>query len=179
MFLRCFKMNLFAQALGVIALCIAIASFQQNSQKKIVTMQMISSVFFCIHFCMLGATLGGILNGIGIFRAAVFRNRDAAWASNKIWLVLFSVLFTLAGILTWESAISLLPILGMLLTTIAFWIKNPRAVRFVSMPSSPLWFTYNFFYDSYPGMITELFVFSSIIIAIFRYDILPLFKKRK
>ena len=168
-----------AQGIGVIALIIAILSFQQNEQKKIVTMQMISSVFFCVHFCMLGATLGGILNGIGIFRAAVFRNRDKAWASKKIWFFLFCALFIAAGLLSWAGPVSLLPIFAMILTTIAFWIKNPRTVRFVSAPSSPLWFAYNFIYHSYPGMLTELFVFSSILIAIFRFDILPIIKNKK
>lgn len=172
-------MYLFAQGIGVIALIIAILSFQQNQQKKIVTYQMISSVFFCIHFCMLGATLGGILNGIGIFRAAIFRNRDKKWASNIIWFFLFCALFIAAGIFSWAGAKSLLPIFAMLLTTVAFWIKNPRAVRFVSAPSSPLWFIYNFIYHSYAGMLTELFVFSSILVAVFRFDLLPLLQKNK
>lgn len=172
-------MYLFAQGIGVIALIIAILSFQQNQQKKIVTYQMISSVFFCVHFCMLGATLGGILNGIGIFRAAIFRNRDKKWASNIIWFFLFCAFFIAAGIFSWAGAKSLLPIFAMLLTTVAFWIKNPRAVRFVSAPSSPLWFIYNFIYHSYAGMLTELFVFSSILVAVFRFDLLPLVKKNK
>ncbi len=160
-----------AQALGVIALVIAILSFQQNAQKKIVTLQMISSVFFCIHFCMLGATLGGLLNGIGIVRAAIFRNRDRKWASHIGWFFLFCILFCLVGILSWDGPISLLPILSMILTTIAFWIKNPGIVRAVSAPASPLWFVYNWFYASYPGMLTEAFVFSSILAAVYRYDI--------
>ena len=166
-------MYIFAQSLGVIALTIAILSFQQNSQKRIVTMQMISSVFWCIHFCLLGATLGGVLNAIGFFRAAIFRNRDKEWASSPIWFFLFCALFIGAAIYFWEGAVSLLPMCAMLLTTISFWIKNPTAVRIVSAPSSPFWFIYNWFFHSYPGMLTETFVFSSICVAIARYDILP------
>ena len=172
-------MDFIAQGLGVIALIIAILSFQQNSQKRIVTFQMVSSVFFCIHFIMLDALLGGILNGIGIFRAFIFRNRDKAWASNKLWFFLFCLLFIIAGLFFWEGYISLLPILSMILTTIAFRIKNPRTVRFVSAPASPLWFIYNLAFHSYPGMLTETFVFSSIAVAIFRYDILPLLRKKE
>ncbi len=168
-----------AQGLGVIALIIAILSFQQNEQKRIVTFQMISSVFFCVHFCMLGATLGGILNGIGIFRAAIFRNRDKAWASHIGWFFLFCGLFIAAGLVSWAGSISLLPILSMILTTVAFWVKNPRIVRAVSAPASPLWFIYNLAYASYPGMITETFVFTSILVAFFRYDLLPLLRKNK
>ena len=169
----------FAQGLGVIALIIAILSFQQNDQKKIVTFQMISSVFFCIHFCLLRATLGGILNGIGILRAFVFRNREKQWASHPVWLILFCALFCATGIVFWDGPISLLPIAGMILTTVAFWVKNPRTVRFVSAPSSPLWFIYNWYYSSYPGMLTETFVFSSIAVAFFRYDLVPYLRKKR
>ncbi len=168
-----------AQGLGVIALIIAIISFQQNEQKRIVSLQMVSSVFFCVHFCMLGATLGGVLNGIGILRAAIFRNRDKAWASHIGWFYLFCILFFVAGIFFWDGPISLLPIVSMILTTIAFWVKNPRIVRAVSAPASPLWFIYNWQYASYPGMITETFVFSSILVAFFRFDLLPLLRKKK
>lgn len=172
-------MYIFAQSLGVIALIIAILSFQQNSQKQIVTMQMVSSVFWCAHFCLLGATLGGVLNAIGIFRAAIFRNRDKKWASSLFWFFFFCALFIGAAVYFWEGYISLLPMGAMLLTTIAFRIKNPTAVRAVSAPSSPFWFIYNLFFHSYPGMLTETFVFSSICVAFFRYDILPAINKKR
>lgn len=166
-----------AQAIGVIALIVAISSFQQNTQKRIVTFQMISSIFFCIHFCMLGAVLGGVLNGIGIFRAAIFRQRDKAWASNKLWFVLLCILVIVAGLFFWEGPISVVPILSMILTTIAFWVKNPRTVRFVTAPASPLWMVYNWYNHSYPGFFTEVFVLSSILVAIVRFDLLPLLGK--
>ncbi len=168
-----------AQGIGVIALIISMISFQQPTQKRVVTLQIISSVFFCVHFYMLRAPLGSILNGIGIFRAIVFSNQDKAWAAHHGWFFLFCGIFIAVGIFFWDGAISLLPIVAILLTTIAFWVKNPRLVRLVSAPSSPLWFIYNYVYHSYPGMITETFLFSSIMIATVRYDILPLLKKRK
>ena len=166
-----------AQAIGIIALIIAILSFQQNTQKRIVTYQMVSSVFFAVHFFLLGAYAGAALNFIGIFRAMLFRQKEKKWASNMVWLWLFSALFILAGVLSWKNIYSLLPILGMLLTTVGFWIENPRYVRIVTAPSSPLWFWYNLVNQSYPGMLTECFVFGSILIAAFRFDIFPAIKK--
>ncbi|MDD6308431.1 MAG: YgjV family protein [Clostridia bacterium] len=159
-----------AQAIGVIALLIAILSFQKNTQKKIVSMQMISSVFFTVHFYLLGALSGAVLNFIGIFRAMVFRNKGQAWASSKIWLVVFCGLFIGVGIWSWAAWYSALPILGMLFTTAAFWVENPKIVRVLSACSSPCWLIYNLITRSYPGVLTELFVLSSILVAAFRYD---------
>ncbi len=171
-------MFLTAQIIGIIALAIAIISFQQNTQKRIVTLQMISSVFFTIHFFLLGAYVGAALNFIGIFRAAIFRQKGEKWASNILWFWLFCALFMLAGILSWTNYYSILPILGMLLTTAGFWIENPRLVRIVTAPSSPCWFIYNLVNHSYPGMLTECFVFGSILVAAFRFDIFPLIRKK-
>ena len=60
------------QGVGVAALIIAMLSFQQRTQKKIVLYQLVSSVLFTAHFFMIGAYVGSLLNFIGIFRAAVF-----------------------------------------------------------------------------------------------------------
>lgn len=167
-----------AQGIGVIALIISMISFQQNTQKRVVTLQIVSSIFFCIHFYMLSAPLGSILNGIGIFRAIVFSNQDKAWASSKTWLFLFCAIFIVVGVFFWDGPISLLPIIAILLTTVSFWVKNPFLVRLISAPSSPLWFIYNLAHRSYPGMITETFVLSSILIAMVRYDIVPRLKRK-
>lgn len=168
-----------AQFLGVLALCIAVLSFQKNTQKQIVTLQMLSSSLFTVHFFLLEAYAGAFLNFVAILRACVFRNKGEKWAENKWWLVLFCLLSIAAGMIGWTGYLSILPILGMLLTTLGFWIENPRYVRFVSLPSSPCWFIYNLFNRSYPGMLTELFVFSSIVLAICRFDLFPFLKRNK
>jgi len=171
-------MNYLAQGLGVVALVVAVISFQQKTQKRIVFLQMISSAIFAVHFYMLGAYVGSILNAVGIFRAIVFSNRDKSWANNKVWLYVFVLIFIASGILTWDNMISILPVIGIILSTVAFWVINPTLVRLLSLPSSVCWFIYNLISNSYAGMTTEVFIFSSILIAIYIYDI-KAFKKRE
>ena len=174
------------QGVGVAALIIAMLSFQQRTQKKIVLYQLVSSVLFTAHFFMIGAYVGSLLNFIGIFRAAVFANKDKKWAHNKAWLFVFLFAFAAAGILTldgdidittWNLSftsistyIAMLPIFGMSFTTVAFWITDAAAVRRVSFPSSPCWLTYNLYNHSWAGAGTEIILMTSIIIAMIRYD---------
>ena len=177
---------LIGQAVGIIALIFAIISFQQRTQKKIVFFQFISSTLFSVHFYLLGAYVGCLLNIIGIFRAAIFMNKDKKWAKNKFWLWFFISLSVLAGVITMDGDLNLLtwdidfraihtyfaflPMIGMILTSVAFWVENAKTVRRISFPSSPCWMIYNAYNRSFAGVATEMFVMCSIIIGMLRYD---------
>ena len=174
------------QAIGVIALLFAIISFQQKTQKKIVFIQLISSTLFSVHFFLLGAYVGCLLNFIGIFRAAIFTNKNKKWARNKFWLWFFIAVSILAVVITMDGDLNLLtwnidfgkvhtyfaflPMIGMILTTVAFWVENAKTVRRISFPSSPCWMIYNAYNSSWAGVATEMFVMCSIIIGMLRHD---------
>ena len=178
-------MKLVAQILSIVAMCIALLSFQQKKQRKILLLQFCSSTLFAIHFYMLGALTGCLLNLIGVFRAAVFANRGKKWADHIAWPLLFCASFvgvyllnfTLLGLKATpvNLLIQLLPTLGMFATTVSFRMKKASQVRVFSLISSPLWFAYNAITLSIGGMLTELFVMVSIIIGMLRLDI----KKKK
>ncbi len=159
-----------AQLIGLVAFVVAVSSFQKNSQKGILALQMVSSTLFCIHFALLGAYVGAMLNAIAALRAFVFGQKDRPWAKNKFWLVFFTVVCIAAGVLTWDTVFSALPILGMVFTTVAFWIEDPVLVRRLSFPSSPCWLIYNLVNGSWAGVMTESFVICSILVAMWRYE---------
>lgn len=159
-----------AQAIGVIAMTCAVISFQQRTHKGILTFQLIGNIFFTIHFFMLGAITGAILNLIAMVRAAIFVNKGKKWAESILWFWFFCVASCVVGILSWEGYRSLLPIGGMICTTVAYWIKAPKIVRRVALPSSLMWIVYNGINGSFPGVITEVISIASIFIAMIRLD---------
>ncbi len=165
---------MFAQLLGVLGFIFSVISFQQNTQKRIVFMQFLANVSFTIHFYMIGAYTGSILNGIAIIRSFVYCFKDKKWASSNIWIVIFSVAFVVAGIYTWEGPLSILPMVAMVLSSISFGIKNPKLVRRIYFPCSPMWLIYNIAGSSIGGVMTESFAMISIIIGMLRFD-----RKRK
>lgn len=83
----------------------------------------------------------------------------------------FIIIFSAAGILTWQGPVSLLPVFGMISGTLAFWQQNPKHIRMFALISPPLWFTYNAISDSYPGILTEIVMFSLNVVGIYRFDI--------
>ncbi len=168
--------DIIIQLIGFMGMLCHFVSFQQKRRKSILFFQVCASAVFLVHFALLGAYTGAILNMIGLLRALVFMNNDKKWAKSSAWLVAFIVAFTLSSILTWEAWYSILPTTGMILTTVSYWLKNETKIRLVTLPGSPCWLIYNAINGSFSGVLTECMVMTSLIIAIVRYDIL---KKEK
>jgi len=106
----------------------------------------------------------------------VFANKDKKWGKSNWWIVFFSIVSVAAVAFTWTGMLDILPMLGMILTSIAWGIEKAWLVRLISLPSSPLWIIYNLSKGSMAGAFTEVFVMISIISAMIRLD-LP--KKKK
>jgi len=165
------KMEIVAQIIGIIALANAVTSFQMKTHKGILTFQLISTALFIVHYALLEAYTGAVLNAIAMLRSVVFINKGKAWARSVLWLVFFCAASIATAFLTWDgSFVSILPVLGMLFTTIAFWIKTPKYVRMVAFPSSPLWLIYNVSNCAWGGAVTEVINMASIIVAMIRLD---------
>ena len=175
--------DVLVQGIGICAAVLGISSFQGKTQKQIVLLQLLGNILWSLHFLLLGAWAGGILNAIAIFRGLVFYFRtDKKWARSPVWYVVFCALFVGAAVFSWifeDGAWSLLPLAGMILTTFSLALHDPFRVRAVTFFASPCWLVYNAINGSIPGVLTESFAICSIIIGILRMDLPLLLKKRK
>lgn len=174
-------LDIIAQIISIIAMIIALLSFQQKTQKHIVLMQFCSSTLFAIHFFMLGAITGCLLNAVGIVRAFIYSKKEQRWANHILWPILFIVAyfgvylinFTLLGLEPnmRNLLLELLPVIGMIATTVSFRMEKASQVRIFSLISAPMWLTYNAFNLSIGGMLTEFFSLISILVGILRLDV--------
>ena len=163
-----FMDNLLAQIIGFGGTALTIIAYQQNKRKKILLCTVISAALFAIHYIILGAYTGAIMNILAASRSLVFMNNTKKWAKSKIWVAVFMIVYTVACVLTWDKWYSVLPLIAMLLTTVSNWFQSEKKIRFLTFPSSPCWLVYNVLNGSFAGVITEIFVMSSLIIAIIR-----------
>ena len=169
---QCFMtpVEILAQALGIGALIAGIVWYQFNSRRKILVMQIIASALFIANLALLGGFSGALLNVHGIARALIYDQRDRhKWADSFWWPVLFSVLAAVCVAVTWQSWIDLLPLIGTLFSTVSLWQRDPARIRLLTLPSPPCWFFYHFTTRSIGGALTEIFVLSSILVAMFRF----------
>lgn len=174
-------MDYFKIATNIIGFCgtiMMITMFQQNDRKRILIFQFMGTALFCIHFSMLASYTGAALNAIAAIRCIIYYNSEKKFFKSPVWLYLFIAISIAAGIITWEGLPSILPTVAMVVGSVSVWVKKPRHIRILSLIPSPMWMTYNIISHSYPGMITEAFVMTSITISIIRYDILKKQEKR-
>ncbi len=134
---------------------------------------LVGLLLFVVHYSLLGAWTGALMNFIEAWVVFVaYKKETESWAKQKFWPYIFIIIFIAAGLLTFKTSIDFLPILAQIFGTMAVWQKNLRVIRFIMLVPRPLWFFYNLIVGSYAGMVTEIFIFISIVIGIVRFDIL-------
>lgn len=168
-----FSSQLFIQALGVVALLFSMLVFQAGKRKKMLKLHTGASLLYSVHFFLLGGYSGAIVNLVNAIRNYSFYKLSKK-SSNWSMPIFFIILFTVAGLVSWQGPASLLPIIGAISGTIAFWQRDPKWIRIFSLFVSPAWFIYALLIGSYPMMISEIIMFSSDIIGMFRYDYLKI-----
>ncbi|MDD9952888.1 MAG: YgjV family protein [Candidatus Woesearchaeota archaeon] len=166
-------MEILAQGIGFVGLLCNVALFQLNKRSHMLWMKILASIFFFIHYILLSAATGALMNVVAGVRTYIFKQRTKeSWANNKLWLYFFVAVVWVFVLITWNGPVSLLPGIGMTLGTYAFWSKAPRAIRILNILATPCWFTYSFFVGSYAGMASDTITFISILTGIIRFDIL-------
>ncbi len=185
--------DVFIQLLGFVAIFVNIISVQFNTYKRIIFFKTVGSLLFALQYLLLGAYAGMIMDFIGSIRNIVFTSVVKKNKSTKPYIIFFSILTVVLGVLTivftWDKSItavskwsknikivtfltiliSIISVVAKLLTTIAYGINNPHKIRMLNLPSSSCWAVYNFIVVSIAGVLNEIFVVSSIIVAEIRF----------
>ncbi len=171
-------MELVTQSMGFVGLFFMVISYQFKTRRMILVCKMLGSFAFAVHFALLGSYTGAALNTIGIVGAVLFQYFDNT--NRPLWPpVSMAALFVLAGILTWQGWISVLPIAGMLVGTLARWQRNPQRLRVFSLFAPPLWLTYNVLSGSIAGVINEIVNIASTLIGLWRHRQSRRFQKQQ
>ncbi len=164
--------EIITQAVGYVALILALLSFQMKKRSSLMAFQMSASLMFSCQLFMAGAITGGCLDMIAFVRTVIFSQDDKhKWAKSPLWLVFFALVMLATGIATWGGYISIFAILGSVLSTVALWMKDGKKVRLISLLVAPCWIIYNLYYGTYAGVINEVIATASIVIGIIRLDI--------
>ena len=163
-------LNILAQILGLGGTYMLFTLYQQSERKKLLMRKLCADALWGIHYVCLGAAAGAIPNIMGVFREIVFMNSDKKWAKLPMWPVIFIIISWILAIISWKSALSLLPMCASTLVTISLWVKSPKLTRLLTVPVCTAFIIYDVFVGSYAGIINESISLVSIIIAFFRND---------
>lgn len=173
-------METFAQVLSIAGLACVVASYQQKKKSALILCQLAGGALFGVHYLLLGAYAGFLLNIIAVTRALVFYKENLPKRVGNVWVWIFHCLCLVAYILTFtvfdtepsvtNLILELLPAIGMVCLSISFNMTGAKEIRRLGTVSSVCWLIYNFAHMSIGGIACEGMCMVSIIIGILRYD---------
>ena len=174
-------MEITAQIFGIVGMLFNLLVFQQKTQKRVLVCQFFAAITFALNYLLLGAFVGGILNAVGAIRALVFYFKEKTRANSILWQIIFIIAFAVSYPLTFlvfgteptpkNFVIEVLPVVAMVIITVSLRLGSAKAVRRLSLFSSPMWLTYNLFTGSIGAVASEILNLISIVVGIIRLDI--------
>lgn len=156
-----------AQTIGISAFIISLIAYHRDKKEKILSSMIISNILNLLHYILLGAFSGCITKIISIFRDIIIINkRKNKILSSKIILLIFLIIYILAGILTYNDIWSIFPIIAAIIYLIPTWNGNKLTVKKAAFLCYFFWLIYNIFVFSIAGIISNIISIISTFIAI-------------
>lgn len=163
-------MFIVAQVVGFIATGISIASFQAKKRINMLIMQTVSNFLWMTHYFMLGSLPATFAFLIASTRNVVYGLRGKyKFADSKAVPALYIVAFIISGVITYETPLDILPTLGMVCASIAFFVKEEKLIRYISVLIALSFFSFGIYQGSIASIFAEGSTLASIIIAMIRY----------
>jgi len=159
------------QIVGLLAVAAFLWSYQQRKRRNIIIFNVTSRFLYILQYLLLGAFSGAVLDIMGAISSLVAAKKDIPFIKkhSRAILIILDILIVAAGLALYENVFSLLPIIGVLLHTSAFWINDERMIRRVSLLGSPFWFAYNFYSKAYFSSLGDILSMVSIVIAMLKF----------
>ena len=160
---------LIGQALGVVAVILGFVTYQMKSPKALLIVNLITCGVFCLHYLLIGAISGAVMNGLGILRNVVYTNRDKKIFSSPAWPFIWAAIMLIAGLVTWQDWRSVLMVCALVINSMALSMKNAQHIRYSLLITCPLVMIYDVLLHSYGGIVYEGMSIVSAIIGIIRF----------
>ena len=160
---------LIGQIFGVIVVILGFITYQIRTQKALLFVQTVTALVFVIHYLLIGAVSGMVLNIVAMIRNLVYSRRDLKLFSGKWWPIAFAVIMGITGMLFWQDWYSVFVVAGLVINSVCMSFKDPQKIRKSILVTSPLVLVYNAFALSFGGMIYESVAIISALIGIIRF----------
>lgn len=165
-------MFILAQILSFIAMAINAVAVQLKTKKQILLTIVISNLLFVISYILLKAYVGALTCGIVAIEIIINTIlEDKGKSTPRPLIILYLIISIVLGIITFGNYMDLLPIIASILFIFTLRQAKEKYVRLLILGNLTSWIIYDFLVRAYLAGISDLFIISSTITAIIRYDI--------
>lgn len=165
-------MNILSQILGILAIItFAIAPHQKN-KKGVLIFQTIANILYALQYTLLYAFSAVIANGIDGIKNFIFyfyEKNEKKIPLKILWI--YIIVIVILGVITFNGAYTMIPIIVSLLYAYAVWQDNLTIYRIITIIGSIGWIIYNCIVGAYVSILGNSFQLLSAIIAIIRLDL--------
>ena len=161
-----------AQIIGLVAMAFSFITYQMKSNRGIMVMLSLATTLFCIHYSILGATTGLVLNIVGIVRNICYYFKDKKVLSSKVVPIILAAIMAVLSVFTWEGYHSAFFVVGITINTLAMGYLSSQGLRKSILLTSTLILIYDALIPGNPsvsGMLNETIAITSSIIGIIRF----------
>ena len=155
---------IFIQFIGFLAWFLLAVSYYRKDTDRILSVQLVANILFCLHYFLLGAYSGLLICVYDVLRDYLYYKTDK---DNYIFVGSL-VIYFISSVLTYTSLLDLFPYLASLIDGF-FLTKKRVVVVFGAIITYTLWLLYDLYALSYSGAITDaIIIISNIYILLFR-----------
>lgn len=156
------------QSLGIVVIVLGFLTYQLRTREQVLVAHIATALCFSLHYLMIGAFSGMALNMVALIRNIVYYFLGKNGPIKKRWAILFVVIISAAGLLSWQGWYSILMVLGLIINTYFMSSSNPQNIRKSILVSSPLVLSYDVLVLSVGGAVYESVAIVSAVIGIIR-----------
>lgn len=166
-------MYIIAQILVFIAIVLLVySSVRQLGRKVVVLFNALINFFWGIHYLLLEAYSGVACAAICVVMIIVFYFKGKTKFLSSVALpVVFSIIFITFGLYTYQDIFSILPIVGNVIMTFAFFSNTEIEIKTCFVIIAALLTAYNGIIGSLLGCLGQALSLGSNIIFVVRYHI--------
>ena len=159
-----------SQIFALVAFIFSLVAFHRSKKENILKTSVISNVFDIAHYLLLNAYSGMLTKVLALFRNIFVLFKDKRKKQYHIFFFVLLVLYIIAGILTYKSIFSVLPIVAAITYLYAIYYCKELTIKSVSCGGYVLWLIYNICILSVVGIVSNIVAIISTAIAIYRHN---------
>ena len=158
---------LLSQIIVIVATIFIAFTYFIKNRKKILILFILYSIFYGIHYLLLNATTGFLMNLVSIIRNIIFYKQEINNKQNsKIFLVVLFSIIILFTLCSYKDYYSLISMSASLISTYSIWQKSPIIYRILAVIVSICFIIYAIHINSVFAIITEVFLLTTEIIGL-------------
>lgn len=163
-------MYVLSQVFVIIATILLGITYFLKSKVKILSLCILYNIFYGIHYLLLGALTGSMMNIVSLIRNIIFFLNGKKGKENKlIYLIILSLISIIFCIITYKNLFSIISLSASILSTYSVWQDNIFKYKIIAIPVSICFLIYALHIKSLFAIITETILLLSAIIGLIKY----------